>query len=1538
MSFRKTLCLLAALLFGVSATAFAQTTNQADPRGVRVRIISPDSAGWAGIGRTIRVNVLRTKTLAPALDQVIVALRPDTLTSVDTLIAGAGGTITAIQTGTINNTDGITNNRFVDTLTAASITAGNGLGSAVDTFKFTFTVTAGDPEVQNVFAQAFILKSGFTGYRKLNNMNLTPMSDVGGFTDAVGDRKFVRVKGTRPVAGNVFTSVFVDTVGQRKFPGTSNPGTAAYRIGDQVKLQVNVQNFNAAQARIALYYFHPDSAFSATYPQADSALYVRNFDAATIVSAAGGVRDSFTLTAGQFRARGATRPGSAANTATSNLRLKVLGFLVDNAGNLSHPTLADAASAQGQLSPDVTHIFDTTAPTITMVNPDSAGKRFTGKVDTSLALRLNDGTIPGTTIALSPLTFRVNEGSTARWAVVGSDTANFGGTASVTNTAVVTADAFRTRLDGATVSGAARAAQAGASLTLNVVAFDSVGNKSTATLSNVTLDQRAPVVSQLFPASAALPEKKINNQTRHPIFRINEVADTISVRYVSVGASPVHVVTQSVSSALLSTVNQDIQVTVTDSLVHLNQYTLQVFIRDLAKNVNVTAVDTLTFDRNFQNPIADSFVVVSQAHTSGGTFAATDSVLAGQALRLTVTAIDSKLTRQAGAQRSAVTYNKRGALVRVVADGQDVSGVNFWGTGVTNNAGTGTANLDGGNWVIGARSVWVRSTKTLNNIRIVVEDTSTTIVDGNATKVVNFQGNKRGVHVDEADVRAYTVTAWEGGQHVTGVQGDFQVAVTPVDAWGNPSKKVFTAAIGTALTGQDSLDLRDTRATTAMKRNTIIIDFASNMADAAVPSGPQSLVGSSTSYTAVAPNRTGEGLVISVRTSNVPGDTTQASARLQLATGSMTLSFSGEGQAPPGAAPAAPKNLLVQDYPGDQGFHVMVTFPKSEGHARVSQYRVYRELDVTTGIDANGNAVVLTAAVKRWVPWVAIDAIPDTSEKVVRAVVPVTDHTATRWAVTSESGGSSTEPVVAGKRVFTKESVQQMAQFFGVDPNRIVTSEVLGEMFMPSDAYVKSIIGDQKNLVYASLDPDVASLVGAGTVPTSIRTAGEMISTSEKTLAAEPVKAVDNIAPTQVADSKVDGSIVTWTKSVDDRTVGSVSYRGFAIPIAGVEKYEIMGGATAENLALIGTVPAGTTRFESANLPSFIRVDALDIDNRTIGPVLEAAGYVTHRNLAGNIVHIVVLVGANTPYVQDFEDFIAFASSFNAVKGQPNYILQADSNQDGTVNFADFIAFASTFNQVAVTRNGQPVPATKPVIQTPGANENAEFSLSLGSEGVVVGKTVSVDVSLAQVKALTGYGFVLNYETDKFEFVEAVPASQDLLKSTGGETPLFLAQADQGQVVVANAVVNGSAVNGGGNIVRLTFNVLREFEDQARFEVAQGLVFDPKQLSNQAVVAGVLNLQSTPSEFALLQNFPNPFNPETTIHYNLATSSDVTLQIYNVVGQVVRTLVSEPQSAGRYQVRWNGTDDRGVPVSSGIYFYSVRAGKFQDVRKLMLLK
>jgi hypothetical protein len=93
-----------------------------------------------------------------------------------------------------------------------------------------------------------------------------------------------------------------------------------------------------------------------------------------------------------------------------------------------------------------------------------------------------------------------------------------------------------------------------------------------------------------------------------------------------------------------------------------------------------------------------------------------------------------------------------------------------------------------------------------------------------------------------------------------------------------------------------------------------------------------------------------------------------------------------------------------------------------------------------------------------------------------------------------------------------------------------------------------------------------------------------------------------------------------------------------------------------------------------------------------------------------------------------------------------------------------------------------------------------------------------------------------------------------------------------------------------------------------------------------------------PLQYALSQNYPNPFNPSTTINYDLAHSGDVRIVIYNMLGQKVIELVNQTQPAGRYTVRWEGRDDHGASVSSGVYFYQMRAGSFTKVNKMMLLK
>jgi parallel beta-helix repeat protein len=92
------------------------------------------------------------------------------------------------------------------------------------------------------------------------------------------------------------------------------------------------------------------------------------------------------------------------------------------------------------------------------------------------------------------------------------------------------------------------------------------------------------------------------------------------------------------------------------------------------------------------------------------------------------------------------------------------------------------------------------------------------------------------------------------------------------------------------------------------------------------------------------------------------------------------------------------------------------------------------------------------------------------------------------------------------------------------------------------------------------------------------------------------------------------------------------------------------------------------------------------------------------------------------------------------------------------------------------------------------------------------------------------------------------------------------------------------------------------------------------------------------TEFALHQNFPNPFNPTTTIPYALPNPAQVTLNIYNLRGEKIATLVNQQKSPGHYTVEWDGRDRTGHPVASGIYLYRIEAGQFVMTRKMLFVR
>lgn len=118
--------------------------------------------------------------------------------------------------------------------------------------------------------------------------------------------------------------------------------------------------------------------------------------------------------------------------------------------------------------------------------------------------------------------------------------------------------------------------------------------------------------------------------------------------------------------------------------------------------------------------------------------------------------------------------------------------------------------------------------------------------------------------------------------------------------------------------------------------------------------------------------------------------------------------------------------------------------------------------------------------------------------------------------------------------------------------------------------------------------------------------------------------------------------------------------------------------------------------------------------------------------------------------------------------------------------------------------------------------------------------------------------------------------------------------------------------------------------------VGWGWVIDNINIQNSVTAVGVIS--KIPTEFSLEQNYPNPFNPSTNIKYSLPAESNVVLKIFDITGQEIKTLVDEFQSSGYKAINWNGTNNVGQPVSSGLYVYRIEAGKFVESKKMILLK
>lgn len=137
------------------------------------------------------------------------------------------------------------------------------------------------------------------------------------------------------------------------------------------------------------------------------------------------------------------------------------------------------------------------------------------------------------------------------------------------------------------------------------------------------------------------------------------------------------------------------------------------------------------------------------------------------------------------------------------------------------------------------------------------------------------------------------------------------------------------------------------------------------------------------------------------------------------------------------------------------------------------------------------------------------------------------------------------------------------------------------------------------------------------------------------------------------------------------------------------------------------------------------------------------------------------------------------------------------------------------------------------------------------------------------------------------------------------------------------------------DIGSITFRAIGQVGDSSLLILKD---FSVNQEVNLQATARIKLVKKVPEQFFLTQNYPNPFNPTTRIKYGLPKDEQVRFEIFNIVGQVVLTVMDKRQEAGYYDLEWNGTDHNGRNVPTGVYFIRMKAGQFLQVRKLTVLR
>ena len=226
------------------------------------------------------------------------------------------------------------------------------------------------------------------------------------------------------------------------------------------------------------------------------------------------------------------------------------------------------------------------------------------------------------------------------------------------------------------------------------------------------------------------------------------------------------------------------------------------------------------------------------------------------------------------------------------------------------------------------------------------------------------------------------------------------------------------------------------------------------------------------------------------------------------------------------------------------------------------------------------------------------------------------------------------------------------------------------------------------------------------------------------------------------------------------------------------------------------------------------------------------------------------------------------------------------------------------------------------------ASSNSKFSPSAGEDIFEIAVLVKTDREVAGVQ--------LEIEFNPDDVVLLEPTLTSVSKSL----ELFYGTTNGSQRIGILDISGENYLSTGEQAV---VDIHAKGRDLSSIKINQAILVDRDAIPFTVEVSNELNREevkssSVPGDFSLSQNFPNPFNPQTSIRYALPQDANVKLVIYNVLGQRVKTLADGHETAGYNTVWWDGKDENGDQVASGIYFYRLQAGKFSVIKKMMLMK